>query len=698
MKKIIAALFFSLFFVSHVFAGINVLSPIEGVWSNKQMLCIDNSDGAEYYYSINGEDPVSSGLAYDDPVLIDLTGNVTIRIRKAGKKSEEVRINYKVEEEKAYDADYSQFIDSFYDTGILNYTAGSEIYIPYSLMYSMGLPPDSFIEGQPVSIAENTVLSNYIPCVVYDSQKELKWRFIIKTFPQSRGVFTQYDVPFEITDWETISFLDDNYIYRIDSEYWELPKDSKKLDRSVPHRIQWQSIAYEQGNPIETFELPAKPKIKENIQDDGSITYTIEGDESYQMSILTKTNEYQELFSEIGADTFYGNSVKGSFTIGIFTNSVYQGDMKVDYEINKKPPCVPQIQIKDKDVFYSRQSLSGVITGQEDAELYVSISDPFVIEDVTQAYSPYSEIFSSIPQKNFVLVNGSDYRFNLEPLKEGACYYKVMTYSKKDNVPSAVNEYSVIIDKYNYYYNESYTGPDPDGTKDKPYNSFTQCMSSINTGRFALLRINGQMHIPSGKHDILANCTFVNENQAELIFEENAGLVIKGSTLSIENFTLLYESGKSSGNAKISSLIKLENSVIDMNNCQIGAVFGKNAYLFDMSNSSLNINNSIISVSASEYVSFSNGLKSRINISESIINVSGKTCVGISLYEGDVKITGSSFKVTGSIGRVAELFTVKGTITKNTFRAELMQEKNSNPVYTDKNTKVKISDNENYGF
>lgn len=699
MKKIFALIvLFSSLFVSNAFAQIKVLSPIEGNWANRQMLCIDDSDGEEYYYSLNGEDPVSSGFAYDSPVLIDLTGPVSIRIKKSGKKNEEIKINYTVEPDNAYDADYSQFIDSFYDTGILNYTAGSEIYIPYSLYYSMGLPPDSFIEGQPVSIAENTVISMNIPCVVMDKNNGKKWRFIIRTFPQTQGVFTQNDVPFEITNWNTISFLDDNYIYRIDSEYWELPKDSKTLDRSVPHKIQWQSIAYEQGNPIETFELPAKPEVRKSTNDDGSITYTIDGDESYQMSILSPEGEYQEFFTEIGADTFYGNSVKGNFTIGIFSNSVYQGDIKVDYEINKKPPRVPEILVKDPQTFYSRQSISGSITGQSDAELYVSVSDPFLIEDTSEVYSPHSELLLSLPTKDYTLVNGTNYRFNLEPEVNGACYYRICAYSKKDSVVSAVAEYSVIIDKYNYYYDESYTGEDSDGTKQRPYNNFTQCLTSINNGRSALLKISGSMHVPSGKNDLLSNCTFINDYAAEIIFDENASIVVKGSTLTLQDFTLLYEHGKSSSATKIASLIKLENAVLDMDNCQIGAVFGKNAYLFDMSNSTLNITNSIISVSAEEYVSFSNGLKSRITISKSIINTSGKTCVGISLYEGDVKLTDNSFKVTGTIGRVAELFTVNGTVTGNTFKAELPAAKNSDPIYTDKKTKLKQSKNESYGF
>ena len=56
------------------------------------MLIIDNDDNGDYYYSLNGADPEAFGLAYDGPVLIDLTGEITLRIKKVGKKKVERKI------------------------------------------------------------------------------------------------------------------------------------------------------------------------------------------------------------------------------------------------------------------------------------------------------------------------------------------------------------------------------------------------------------------------------------------------------------------------------------------------------------------------------------------------------------------------------------------------------------------------------
>ena len=85
MKKLLSSFIFLILCLSYGFSQIKVLSPEEGNWSNMQPLVIDNSDGAEYFYSLNGSDPKTSGFAYDGPVLIDVTGDIELRIAKGGK-------------------------------------------------------------------------------------------------------------------------------------------------------------------------------------------------------------------------------------------------------------------------------------------------------------------------------------------------------------------------------------------------------------------------------------------------------------------------------------------------------------------------------------------------------------------------------------------------------------------------------------
>lgn len=700
MKKLLIAVSFVLCITANLFSQIKVISPIEGEWANKQMLVIDNSEGGEYFYSLNGEDPATSGFAYDGPVLIDLQGDVTLRISTGGKIKQEKTVIYKVTPTAFYEKPYADFIYNFADTGIINYTAGTYLDIPVQLNYAIGMDSLSYIPGQRIFISDNNVLSSYTPCFIQDPETETKWRFVIRTLPQSAGVFTRREVPFYITDWNTITFTDENLIYKIDSEYWELPRESKTLDRSVDHMIYWQSLTYEQGNPIESFLLPAKPKLKQLYEYEGNLTIRIDGDDSYLMSVISEgENDYQELFSEIGIDTFYGDKIKGEIVIGLFANSVYQGTIKTSYSVNKRPPSNPVIKTNAK-AFYSRQEVSGSIKAESGAELYVSVSEPYVISNLAESYTKNSVEFLDLPQGDFQLIKGGEYKFTLDYTGAGASYFKIIAYTKEDEKVSSQTEYSVIIDKYNFYYDESFDAADSysDGTPLHPFNNFKACFDEINRGRNAMLNITGQMHVPSGKFDVLSNCTFINALDGEIVFAPDSTIVAKGSTLSLENFTLLLNSNAKSESDKIGMMFKLENSVLDIKNCQIGAVFGKNGLFADSYNSAINLHDTIISVSASKYAACVSGVKTKLNIQKSIINTIADTSVVFSINEGDVKLKDNSFKVTGLIGRIAELFSVTGNVSSNTFKGDIRKNSGASPVFKDSKSGVVIGSNETYGF
>ena len=62
------------------------------------------------------------------------------------------------------------------------------------------------------------------------------------------GLFSRKDVPFEIIDWDTFVFTDRNFIYKIDDQWWQQPKEKIILDRSVSHMISWQNVDYSKEN------------------------------------------------------------------------------------------------------------------------------------------------------------------------------------------------------------------------------------------------------------------------------------------------------------------------------------------------------------------------------------------------------------------------------------------------------------------
>ncbi len=699
MKKLIVFII-SILFAAAAFAELKVISPIEGTFANRQMLVLETDGKGECYYSLNGSDPETFGFAYDGPVLIDLDGPVEIRIAKTGSHKEEKTVKYTVLPDNGFATDYSSFISSFYDSGILNYTSGSILSIPEELKYSFGLPPDSFLTGRDLSISQASVLTRYIPCTLLDENSGKKWRFIIKTFPQTAGIYSRRDLPFVVTDWDTITFTNENYIYKIDSEYWELPKKSLKLDRSVSHMIRWQNLEYQEGNPIDFFVLPPKPELKESTGDDGSLIFTLQGDPSYSMSLLSTqdgTSQYQELFTQLGLDTFYGDSISGTLDIGFYTNSLYQGKIQLPFAINKRPPSSPIIS-SSSPAFYSREPVAITITGESMSDLYYAVSEPYVLSSASEIYSQDSALFDSIRADNFIKADSSSLSMVLSQEGNGAVYYKIAAYSKNEKNNGALSTYQVIIDQYNYYYN-SFADPSiADGTSLKPFATFEQCIQAINKGRYASLRVKGPLTIPTGTHYILSNCLFVNDSDASLEFEQGASLVIKNSNFTLENFTV-STAGDGKPLYKIDGLVpffKLEDSVLDISNCQISALFDTNGLFTEAIRSSVNVKGTIASVSAGLYASFVSGVRTNLSIVNSSINASAPTSVVISLNQGDVNMNNNSFKISGDKGRIAEFFAVTGSLSSNNYKANLRNSSNATAVYTDQKCSIKQSDDSRF--
>lgn len=687
------------FFLSanSIFAQIEMISPVEGIWANKQMLVIENKGDGDFFYSVDGSDPEAFGFAYDGPVLLDVNGVVKLNVThiRSNKTKETASVTYSVYEDDASKTNYSDLVKTFYDSGILNYSAGAKLKIPENLFYSFGLPPDSFIKGRTLSLSSSCILSRYIPCTIFDKEKNLKYRFIIRTLPQNAGIFSHRDVPFKITDWETIDFIDNSYIFKIDSEYWGLPSEPRKIDRTVSHMISWQSIDYDASNPIDFFVLPPKPEIIETKHEDDSVIYTIAGDSSYAMSILNQEKEeYTEFFTEAGVDVFYGDRVSGKFSIGIFSNSVYQGNYLVQYDINKRPPSTPDIK-SNADSFYSRDDVTVKVKAEQGNELYIALSEPYKIEDVTTTYNSQTQLLKNIEIGEFKKAKKDSFSINWKQNSINPVYYKLAAYSKNGKNQSEVVEYSVIIDQSNYYFDEK-ADDDGDGTLERPFNSFEKLENALSSKRVVKLHTKGNMHV-NKNYKVSANFEIINDGDARFVFEQGGSLEVSTATLELNNCQIQKKSSAEMKNEK--PLIKLENSVLTIKDCIIGADFTKNGTIIDSYNSIINISDTIGSANAISYASFISSVKSRLNIKNSSLSTNASTNVVISANGGTVASTGNTFTVSGKSGRIAELFDVKASFVQNKYKSNIKDSVTPiTPVYKNKNTKLTEKDNEQSGF
>ncbi len=60
---------------------IQIVNPLDGIWNEKQILYIDADKNTEIMYSVDGSDPAEFGLLYTEPILIDKTGSINLRIK-----------------------------------------------------------------------------------------------------------------------------------------------------------------------------------------------------------------------------------------------------------------------------------------------------------------------------------------------------------------------------------------------------------------------------------------------------------------------------------------------------------------------------------------------------------------------------------------------------------------------------------------
>lgn len=137
-KKTFCAIF-TVFFCIFIAVSQSVINPVAGTWANKQVLVLDVPIGATAYYSLSGNDPESSGFVYDFPVLLDVDGDVLLKVtvvRADGSKFMRDIVYTVTSAEYPEDTTSLDFVKNLELNGLAEYVAGSDFSIPSSLEYS----------------------------------------------------------------------------------------------------------------------------------------------------------------------------------------------------------------------------------------------------------------------------------------------------------------------------------------------------------------------------------------------------------------------------------------------------------------------------------------------------------------------------------------------------------------------------------
>ena len=700
MKKTFRLFTIVCFFLESLFyANAQVLNPVQGTWANKQVLVVDSPSSSSVYYSFSGEDPETSGIAYDGPVLIDLDGDVSVAVaiidKNGGKQLE--KIDYKVSPASLpEEQDACKFVESINLSGMIDYNCGDVFSIPASLEFSFGTEDYEFEPGTELSVSKNSVVPRLLPCTVTDGKS--KWRFVINVHPVATRLYTRKDVPFEISDWSNINFKDRKKIYKIDDSWWYLPKENVQLDRSQNHMISWQDVAYSDENIVKFYVLPPKPMLRTERLEGGAVSVSFEGQDGYKFGILDSDGNSSELFDQITIDTFKGDNFKGTLEAGIYFDSVFQGKFEIPFAINKKMPAQPVISSSVPGNFI-RQNALLTIESPENNKIFVNFSGPVVLND-DYSIESNSALFELSDQKFEPLAKRT---FKLSSSADGATAYRILAYcADSEGNKSKTTEYSVIIDTCNYYIDGTISSDEAknnaNGSKDFPYSSFAEIVPFLKNSRFLRINLKGSVSVPNERIVVNSNCSVQGSEDARLVLGPNTNFDIRNSSFSFTD--VLVSFSEQDFTKETANIFNVERGVLFFSNVELNCLFGKNGTAINSDNSVINIENSGITTTASVYSCVISAVQSKLNVKKSRIAAVADTAVNFSSQGGLFELKDSECKVTASLGRIAELFDTYSTISGNNFSGDLKNRSgNGIAVYMDKkNHSVEYSNNSESGF
>ncbi|MCH5289214.1 MAG: chitobiase/beta-hexosaminidase C-terminal domain-containing protein [Treponema sp.] len=677
-----------------------IISPVAGTWANRQPLVLDTSDGTEYFYSYSGTDPLTSGFAYDGPVLIDATGDIQVRVLAVkGDRQEELTISYRVAEQTTTDGTARRFVDSVHRNPLILYRYGSAVQIPESLRYALGDDGRSFAAGTTLSLSPANRLSRYLPCTITDGERQ--WRFVIFVSGGEAGVLAKQNVPFEINGWNEFVWKGERLIYAIDDGLWSADRVPQYLDRSKSHTIRWQSVAYEKGNPVQTFVLPPMPTldVRANAKDKGPVTFTIRGDTRYRMELVSSGTsggvaDNVGLFTSATFDTFAGDAIDGTALFAVYCDGVYQGNLSADYAIDNKPPAKPEF-LASADGLYARTTVDVRIVAEAGSEVFYAVSDPVPVDGLTSGDAAALDAIGV----------GSYHVYGNMPVQlpsgdERAQFYKVRAYATdRAGNTSEVAEYRVIIDEFNYYLDASASPVGADGSRAHPFTSFAQAAEVINRGRFARFYVSGIVELPATGIEITSNCAFVSLKNARFVLPPAGSIVLRTASLSAQGcvFEKSYDPRALGGNG---AFFTLENAAVSFDACEIVGVFGASGTLFNASSSVLDFTDTGLTVQGDMYACGVSSTDSKVTGRSSRFAAVAQTAVNFSVQGGLFELRESECKVVSHLGRIAELTGTNARITDTSYLGEFDNKVSAIlPIWQDEKTlMLENRDNTAAGF
>lgn len=679
-----------------------ILSPVEGTFANRQPLVINLREGEEAFYSYSASesknDPLDSGFAYDSPVLIEQSGQVDLKVAVvSSEKVERYEIKYRVQGNPNPFADgsaESAFISKILSGALVS--ASSSLNVPPPLKYAAGDGNKTFLDGGTLSVSPANCLPRLVPCSVTDGKSV--WRFIVNVKARSSEKLSENeDFPFKVSDWSKVEFTGKNLIWQLDDGYWSASKKPFVVDRSVSHILRWQSVAYENGNPVESFVLPPKPEL-EKVYDGRAAVFSLKGSAGYKMQVLSagldedKSEDYENLspandflYSQVVFDSLEGEEISGKAEFAVFCGGVFQGLFFDEYDVDKKPPLPPEFDASAPG-FYARSDVRLKISAEHGAKVFYAFSGPHALEG-----GNYSEDSPALEKYQLSDFKPYDYKtFLLRAGKNSAVFYKFASYAVDSaGNKSPVSKYSLIIDKFNYFIDFSSAAENPDGSGGKPFNRMEQVLKVIEGSDYSHFFVTGDFHFSGGETLIKSNCAFTGTSSAKskITFEPDSFLTVRNSSVSFAN--CLIEKNFLETENSDSRMIVLESAAADFDNCIVYGNFSGSGTLINSSSSAVSLKSSQISAQSSSYACVVSALKSEVDALACEISCSSKAAAVFSVSSSSLSLKDSSCGIFCHLGRIIESEKSNLRMNGNEFKLSFDERKpGQSAIYKDSKTLI----------
>ena len=678
------------------FSRQNIISPIEGEFANRQPLVISKSPDQDIYFSLTGSDPLYSGFAYDGPVLIDMTGNIDLKItavsQNGSTESYEIKYSVKTDALSEYSPEQAEFLRKISERPVQRLVPGESFSFPSGI--GVALNDDGFFhDPSTLFLNQDNPVDRYLPVTVKGNRD---YRFLIHTVAYTQSIPVNKEPVYRCPEWNQVfPFNAGVYIFQVDDEYWTDGRSGMTVDRSVSHVLRYQPLEYDPQNEVKSVLLPAKPKItvSRNLGNvlEGKITA---GEKSDGLWFFMDSRG--NTFRNFTIRAFPGEVLNGFLDLTLCHEGVPQGKVQIPYSIDFKQPQKPHI-ISDIKSGFSRNPVTVDIKTDDGTKVMYSLVGPITQMDTIMDWT--QDTVDGIEFHSFVPYSGS--QIVLDSRDSQATFWKLGCYSMDNSGnTSDLVTYSVLVDQYNYYLelDEEFSLPQkllsaadklPIEIRNQPYGSSLNPFTDLETAFEILenvedftLYIKGSGTVdPNYCIDLTRNCRIIGDN-CHLNLSEGTEVNILDCSVRMEKIILHKNLGADS--LKSRTLVNVSNGSLAIDDCELAGIFQDNGILIQAHNSKLDFRNSGLTLQTQKYGSLLSAKDCEsvlVNMRQTLIS---PTAVAFSISGGTFEIGRSSVNVFSHSGRGAEFAGAKVSLHDNIWNGNLEnQGKGIQPVWKD---------------